>query len=45
MAIEDMRVPKNEVVMIGDDIISDIIRCKRFWHKGNSSQNRKISRK
>ena len=28
MAIEDMRVPKNEVVMIGDDILSDIKGAK-----------------
>ena len=33
MAIEDMRVPKNEVVMIGDDIMSDIKGAKDFGIK------------
>ena len=28
MAIEDMGIPKNEVVMIGDDILSDIKGAK-----------------
>ena len=30
MAIEDMGVSKNEVVMIGDDIVSDIKGAKDF---------------
>jgi len=33
MAIEDMGVPKNEVVMIGDDIMSDIKGAKDFGIK------------